>query len=90
MKPVRLLSTLFISFTLISGCIDLSDSKKEELKSFLDGYAEEESQEVSTSAALEKNYIEETEVTADDAEGTARIGGEIAVDNLGRSLSPIA
>ena len=91
MKTYQLLVTALLSCSLLSGCSDLlSDSDKEELASFLDGYAEEESQEVSTSEALEKNYIEETEVTADDAVGSARIGGEIAADSLGRNLAQIA
>ena len=63
MKPLKLLSYLFISFTLISGCIDLSDSDKEELRSFLDGYAEEENEEVSLSDARDKDYLGSTDVS---------------------------
>jgi len=82
MKPVRLLSTLLISFTLITGCIDLSDSEQEELKSFLDGYAEEENEEVSISDARDKDYLGDTDVEIADTQGSARIGGEIALSAL--------
>ena len=82
MKPLQLLSYLFISFTLIAGCIDLSDSDKEELKSFLDGYAEEENEEVSLSDARDKDYLGNTDVSIEDTSGNARIGGEVAVSSL--------
>jgi hypothetical protein len=86
MKPVRLLSTLFISFTLITGCIDLSDSDKEAIaeakKSFLDGYAEEENEAVGLSDARDKDYLGTTDVVESDTSGSARIGGEVAVSSL--------
>ncbi len=82
MKPVRLLSALFISFTLISGCIDLSDSEQEELKSFLDGYAEEENEAVGLSDARDKDYLGTTDVVESDTSGSARIGGEVAVSSI--------
>ena len=82
MKPVRLLSTLFISFTLIRGCIDLSDSEQEELKSFLDGYDEEENAEVSISDARDKDYLGDTDLVDSDTTGSARIGGEVSVSSL--------
>lgn len=77
MKTHNLLITALLSGSLLAGCLDLSSSDKAELKAFLDGYDESQNEEVSTSAALEKNYIEETEVTADDTTGSAKLGGEI-------------
>lgn len=77
MKTHNLLLTALLSGSLLAGCLDLSSEDKDELKAFLDGYDESQNEEVSTSAALEKNYIEETEVTSDDTTGTAKLGGEI-------------
>jgi len=90
MKTTNLFLTALLSGTLLAGCIDLSSDDKEAAKAFLDGYAEEEAEDVSTSEALEKDYIGDTEVVADDAQGNARIGGEIAVDSLNRSLAKMS
>ena len=96
MKTMKLLLASAVAGTLITGCLDLSSDDKEELKAFLDGYAEETNEETSTSAAYEKDYLDSTEVTEADAVGSARIGGEIdaaSVENrilsqgAGRSMS---
>ncbi len=78
---------LLFSSSLLTGCItELDDGEKSEakteLKSFLDGYNEEENKKVSNAEATDKNYIDKTEVTANAALGSARIGGEIAIASL--------
>ena len=94
MKTPSLLLTALLSGAMLAGCIDLSSDDKEELSqaaaAFLDGYEEEQNEDVSTSEALEKNYIEETEVTEESASGSARIGGEIDVESLNRSLAKMS
>ncbi len=94
MKTNNLFLTALLSGALLAGCIDLSsddkDAAAEIAKGFLDDYQEGETEEVSTSAALEKDYIDTTEVVANDAVGNARIGGEIAVDALNRSLAKMS
>ena len=91
MKAQNLLLTALLSGTLLSGCIDLSSDDKEAAAvaaaAFLDGYEEEQAEDVSTSEALEKDYLDATEVTEASAVGSARIGGEVAVDELNRSLA---
>ena len=94
MKTPNLLLTALLSGTMLVGCIDLSSDDEDTIAAaaaeFLDGYEEEQNEDVSTSEALEKNYIEETEVTEDSAVGSARIGGEIDVESLNRSLAKMA
>ncbi len=94
MKTPNLLLTALLSGTMLVGCIDLSSDDKEAAAvaaaAFLDGYEEEQNEDVSTSEALEKNYIEETEVTEASATGSARIGGEIDVESLNRSLAKMS
>jgi hypothetical protein len=94
MKTTNLLLTALLSGSLLAGCIDLSSDDKaaaaEIAKGFLDDYQEGETQEVSTSDALEKDYIDTTEVVESNAVGNANIGGEIAADALNRSLAKIS
>ncbi|MEY8263951.1 MAG: hypothetical protein RPR98_07090 [Bermanella sp.] len=89
MKTTKLILTAFLSGTmLLGGCLhESSDEEKAELAAFLAGYAEEEAEDVSTSEALEKDYIGSSEVVADDAAGNAKIGGEIDVESLNKSLA---
>jgi len=91
---MRSVTSLCFSMSLIlifTGCIEeidgakkdaAQDAAQDEIRSFLDGYDEEESEKVSNSEAINKNYIDDTEVTANTALGSARIGGEIALDAL--------
>ena len=81
MKTNKLLLATAVSGVMLSGCIDLSSDDKEQLKAFLDGYAEEQDEEISTSDAREKDYLG-TDVSDSDAQGSARIGGEVAVSTL--------
>jgi len=93
MKTTNLILTALLSGTLLlGGCLhdEATDEEKAELAAFLAGYAEEDAADVSTSEALEKDYIGDTEVVANDAVGNAKIGGEIAVDSLNRSLAKMS
>ncbi len=96
MRSVTLLILGILLSPVFTGCIEEIDGSKkasaqEELRSFLDGYEEEETESVSNSEAINKNYIDDTDVTADTALGSARIGGEIALDAFSnRSLAKMA
>jgi len=94
MKTTNLFLTALLSGSLLAGCIDLSSDEKEKAAAvaagLLDDFAEENNEEVSTSEALDKNYIDDTVITEDSAAGSANIGGEVDIASFSRSLSKMA
>ncbi len=94
MKTTNLFLTALLSSALLAGCLDLSSDDKAAAAAvaagLLDDFSEENNQEVSTSEALDKNYIDDTVLTEDSAVGSANIGGEVDVASFPRSLAKMA